>query len=75
MMRMTATVLIVAAASLMPDLDTAWVVAKTLCPGNDIATEYGQIDAFLKGSQELERRRTVTSSAVEVDLSDIPLDI
>ena len=67
--------LIDAAASLDTDLDTAWVLAKTLSPGNEPAIVHGQIYAFFDMLTKTEKRKTVTSSAVEVDLSDIPLDI
>jgi hypothetical protein len=66
--------LIVAGASLNAELDTAWVVAKALCPGNDIDAKYEQIDSLLKGFPSIGQARNL-SSAVEVDLSDIPLDI
>jgi hypothetical protein len=66
--------LIDAAASLNKELDNDWAVAKILHQGNGIEAKRDQIDRLLENFSEIGQVRNVTSSSVEVDLSDIPRD-
>ena len=67
--------LIDAAASLNKELDNDWAVAKMLPQGNGIEAKRDQIDLLLKKFSETGQVRNVASSAVVLDLSDIPRDI
>jgi hypothetical protein len=67
--------LIDAAASLHKDLEIAWLLARESSPGNEPTIIHKQIYSFFNLITEHQKRKTVTSSDVEVDLSDIPRDI